>query len=101
MANCTDANLYITRKEIISLTGASKSQVYKVTADRSIFPEPAGFVGFRKKVVWYRLEVLEFLKHHEWKTPLDRNITQKRVYGKPRGRYEHSAEYLRSHYNAS
>jgi predicted DNA-binding transcriptional regulator AlpA len=80
--------IYITRKEILELSGVSKSQVYKVTSDREIFPEPAGTVGgWRKKTVWYRLSVLEFLKYHEWKTILDRNITPNREYGAPRGPY--------------
>jgi len=93
--------IYITRAEIVSLTGASKSQVYKVTSDRTIFPEPAGTVGWRKKAAWYRLDVLEFLKAYQWKTQIHRNITPNRVYGKKKGRYEHSLEYLRNHYDAS
>jgi predicted DNA-binding transcriptional regulator AlpA len=79
--------IYIDRTEIIELTGVSRSQIFQLTSNRSSgFPEPAG-TGRKNAAIWYRLDVLEFLKYWTPKTILDRNVTPNRVYGAPRGPY--------------
>jgi predicted DNA-binding transcriptional regulator AlpA len=60
---------YITRAEIVELTGASKSQVYKVTADQSSgFPRVIAYSGWRNEALWCRDDVTKFLADYTWAT---------------------------------
>jgi predicted DNA-binding transcriptional regulator AlpA len=64
----------ITRKRIVELTGASTSQVLKIT-NTTGFPVPVKHI---RPLAWDRQAVIEWLEANPVKTIADRNASQKR-----------------------